>query len=142
MLSRRDLMTMIVETVAVCDITILNEDRCLPIEVCLPSDRTLVRQLAQLVQGLLDSYSHEESPEFGASCIGKSEAYIAVARKFSRDPMRRKANLARIEAALASLMESDDAYRLIANARHRELDEMRDIALSLSNPQQGEKRAS
>jgi hypothetical protein len=135
-------MAMIVDTVAVQDIEILQEDRCLPPEVCLPQERTLVRRIAGLVQGLLDSYSHEESPEFRASCMGKSDAYVAVARKFTRDPMHRKANLTRVEAALARLVESNEAYHLIANHRHNQLDEIREIAHTLSNPQGCEKQAS
>ena len=50
------------------------------------------------------------------------------------DAEKRKRATKRLGEALAAILESDDAYTLVATGLHHRLDELKDLAESLAGP--------
>jgi hypothetical protein len=134
-LSRAELLKLLVALIRMNDSQVLSTDEGLPPDVSAPEDRKKVRDLRGLLIAIRRFFDYTESPEFLESIEGKSDAVGAMRRKLASHPMRKKEYLDRLDTALESLLTSRDAYRLVAAKRHGDVDGIRRILSSLSNPQ-------
>jgi hypothetical protein len=124
-LSKPDLLTMLVGLSSMNDTASVDEGRCLTSEVCTKEDRAAVREVAHSLDQLLKGFSYTASPEFARAVGGKSAAVLAMQRRLAEEPLRRAEHRARLIGALAGLLSKDEAYDLLPEARHQILDRIR-----------------
>lgn len=133
MLSKADLLKLLVALIRMSDSHVLSTDEGLPAEVCAPGDRDKVRHLRGLLIPIRRFFDYTESPEFLESIEGKSDTASALRRKLASDPVKKKEQLARLDRSLESLLTSSDAFRLVRARDHGTLQEIQRILSSLSN---------
>jgi hypothetical protein len=134
MLSKGELVTLLVAWSSMNDADLVDDDACLSVEVCHQSDRAAVRRAARLVDHLRKRFSYVESPRFLHTLAGKSDSYAAMRRKLEDQPTKRVVHLASFNAALRSVLSSRDAYDLVPAERHAELDALADVLRRVGNP--------
>ena len=116
------------------DADLASRDEGLPNEVCLPADRSIVRELRAYILPLRQSFEYTRSPEFRSSVAGKSAALQGMQEKLARDPVRRQGQVERFDKALESVLNSDEAFELLPEEQHGVLLRVRALAQSLGNP--------
>ena len=130
--TREEVLGLTLALIRTGDAELVNEDRCLPKEVCAPADRPKVRRAVAILSDVVHEYDYTASQEFQAANQGKSPAYEQMRRKLESDPVKRSERLERLEAALRNLLASDDAYELIPSDKRKALDEVRELIGALS----------
>lgn len=139
MLSKHDLLTLLVAWSSMNDARLAEEDACLSIEVCSPEDRPAVRRAARLIDHLRQRFSYVESPMFRREVQDKSEAYVTMRRRLESEPTKRAAHLQSFTSALRCILSSRDAYDLVPTERHPELDALGSLLHQLANPDASER---
>ena len=134
MLSRSELLRMIVDLCSVNDIEILGDPRALPEEICATEDRDIVRNMASIILCLLDDFDYQRSPEFNDLIQGRSAAFVAMKKRIASDAVKRDEQRKRVEKALGDLLANDDAYKLLPKEHHTILSELVGFAQALRNP--------
>jgi hypothetical protein len=132
-LSKNELVTLLVSWSCMSDTALADDDACLPEEVCHRNDRAAVRRAARLVDHLRNRFSYVESPRFSRGQAGKSSAYAAMRRKLEDAPTKRVNHLESFSAALRSILSSREAYDFVPAQRHNELDALVDILRQVGN---------
>ncbi len=134
MLTKSQLMKVLVDIATVNDVSVLDEERNLPIEICAPEDRQTVRRMAALMADLLRAFVYESSLEFERSVAGKSSAVVAMKRRLASDPVKRSEQQRRLECALGEILSNDDAYALVTKEDHGSIRSLVELASRLRNP--------
>src|SRR3954466_7050287 len=134
LLTKSQLIKLLVDVAAVNDVVILNEDRNLPAEVCAPEDRATVRRMAAVMMDLLRTFDYERSTEFGDAIAGKSSAVVAMKRRLASAPVRRAEQRRRFEAALGDMLSGTTVYSLAPREGHEGIRNLIDLAGRLRNP--------
>jgi hypothetical protein len=139
MLTKHDLVTLLVAWSSMNDAGLAEEDGCLSIEVCSPEDRPAVRRAARLIDHLRKRFSYLESPIFRRELQGKSEAVATMRTRLEDEPTKRVAHLQAFTSALRSILSSRDVYDLVPIERHAELDALASILEQVANPDEGQR---
>jgi hypothetical protein len=87
-----------------------------------------------IVDNLRREYSYVESPEFEGVIEGRGPALRAMHRKLAADPGKQAQQKKRLDQALADLLTSDDAFRLVRTSSHGALLRLRTILTAIANP--------
>jgi hypothetical protein len=133
MLTKHQLLKLLVDVAAANDVAILAEDRNLPPEICKPSDRATIRGMAKIVQELSQSFDYSLSPEFQKDTEGKSASVVAMKRRFAADPVKRAELRRRFEGALGEILSGDEILRLLPVDKHRAVRNIIELAAGLGN---------
>lgn len=134
MLTKSQLMRLLVDLAAVNDVALLDEDRALPPEVCGSEDRQTVRRMARIIADVLRRYDYERSPEFEEAVAGRSSAVVAMKRRLTSDPVKRAEHRRRLEGALGEVLTSDAAvYLLVPKEQHGAIRSLIELAGLLRN---------
>ena len=134
MLTKSQLIKLLVDVTAVNDLPVLDEDRNLPTEVCVREDRQTVRRMVKIVAGLLREFEYEKSPEFEEAVAGKSHAVVTMKRRLASDPKKRSDYRRQMEEALGNVLTNDAVYSLVPKGQHYALRDLADLARGLRNP--------
>jgi hypothetical protein len=89
------------------------------------------RSMRAGIVAILAAYDYTASPDFLKSTAGKSEAAVAMKRRFESEPVKRVAHRKKLVAALAALPESRAVYELVVVEHHEQLDELTRVIDSL-----------
>jgi len=116
------------------DTGLVDDDRLLAADVCVPEDRALIREAAYAIRSLLGEFSYLKSPEFQERITGKSSAVAAMHRRLAAEPVRKKEHSERFEVALAALWVSDEAYQLAGPEQQASLMRLKTIVAAVRNP--------
>lgn len=134
MLSKAQLLQVLVETAAVNDAHILFEDRNLPEEMCRPEDRETVRRITTILDGLLKRFDYRKSCEFKRGVDGKSAAYAEMMARFAQDPVKRSDHLRRFETLLSEVIGNPAVFDLVDEEQEADLRSLLELASRLGNP--------
>ena len=137
MLTKVELVTLLVAWSSMNDMGLADEDTSLSAEICSPVDRAPVRRAARLVDHLRKRFSYVESPLFVRELQGKSAAYATMRKKLEDEPTRRAAHLQSFTSALRSILSSREAYDLVPTERHTELAALAGLLRQVGNPDEG-----
>jgi hypothetical protein len=132
MLTKQQLIGVIVAMTRSNDLPVLNVPGFLNEEFCFPGDSPLVRRMATIVEELYDGFDYAQSPEFLKSLEGKSESYKAMRLKLLT-PAKKTEMLKRYSDAVAGILESDEVYALTEPDKHKRLKELRALLVEVSN---------
>jgi hypothetical protein len=132
-------MKLLVDVAAVNDVPMLREDRNLPLEICVPEDRTTVRKMAGLVAEVLRAFDYERSPEFEEAVAGESSAVVAMKRRLASDSVKRVEQQQRLETALGDVLSRDAVYMLVPKEHHMAIRNLVELATRLRNPIDGDR---
>jgi len=130
MLTRDQLLKMLVGLRKVNDIDLVDVDEVLRVS-CRESDRKTVRSMAAAIDSIYGSFDYTKSPEFESKLQGKSNAVREMQLRLLNSEKRADA-LRRLADAITSVLHGDDAYQLVARNQHHHLDELRTLAMSIS----------
>lgn len=133
MLTRSQLMKLLVDVASVNDVQVLDEDRNLPIEICAPEDRQTVRRMVATMADVLRAFDYERSPEFEDAVAGKSSAVVAMKRRLASDPIKRAQQRRRLEGALGEVLSNGDAYALVPTEHHGAIRSLIELSDRLHN---------
>ncbi len=128
------MLKMLVGLKEVNDLDLVQGDAVLAAS-CPESDNVIVRAMAAIVEDIYDGFDYESSPEFLQKIDGKSEQVQTMHRKLL-DNEKLKAAKKRLGECITKLLEMDDAYNLVAVAHHHRLDELKELAESLTGSAQ------
>ncbi len=133
MLSKQQLIGLLVGLKRVNDIELINDQAVLSNEVCLDGDRGLVRRMAFIVNELYETFDYSRSPEFLRSTEGKSAEFKAMRQRLLT-PTKRIEVQRRLGHALERVWESDEVFELIEPSRLGRIKELRNLLCEVSNP--------
>ena len=134
MLTKAELVELLVAWSSMGDVDLVDEDACLSAEVCHPADRPRVRRAARLLHNVRGRFSYVESPRFLQEVAGKSDAYCAMRKNLEDQPIKRRQHRSSFNAALASILSSREVFELVPPDRHPELDSLVDELQHCRNP--------
>lgn len=134
MLTKRELLALIVSFASMNDAALLEDDRGLPPTVCNPDDRPAVRRALRIIQGLRARFSFPESPRFASEVQGRSTAYVTLRATMENEPVKKARHVAAFDAALAAVLSSSEAFELVPAARHPELAVLQSLLRQVANP--------
>jgi hypothetical protein len=134
LLTKRELASLLVGWSRTNDMHLADDDGCLTDEVCHPADRGAVRRAARIVHLLRQRFSYLEAPMFQRSLAGKGASFRQMKRRLEDDPKRRAVHACAFDGALSSVLTSGEAYDLVPNGRHVELDTLVELLRGLGNP--------
>lgn len=134
MLTKSEVMGLLVGLARANDADLLNQDACLPSDVCAETDRAAVRRAASLVDHLVKHFSYVETPTFREIVAGKSEAYVKMRTRIECAPARHVEHQRHFEHALANVLNTSDILNLVPEARIEDVETLRVTVASLSNP--------
>lgn len=135
MLTKGEVATLLVAWSSMNDIQLADNDACLPQDVCSPEDRVHVRRAATLVDRLRTDFSFVKSPRFQRQVEGKSAAFSAMKQKLEDEPSKRAQHARLFDAALNSILASEEVYDLVPAERHADLRELQARLQRLGNPE-------
>jgi hypothetical protein len=133
MLSKQQLIGMLVGLKRVNDIDLVEDRAVLNHRVCLEGDILLVRRMAGIVNELYDTFNYSRSPEFLRSIEGKSAEFKSMREKLLT-PAKRNEIQRRLDQALEQIMSSDEVFELIEPGRQERIKELRNLLGEVSNP--------
>ncbi len=134
MLTKQELVQLLVGWSRTNDVHLSDDDGCLTIEVCRPADRETLRSAVRIIHALRQGFSYLESPVFQRSVAGRSVSFSQMKRRLEDDPTRRAIHASALDGALTVILTSREAYDLVPNGRHVELDTLVKLLRSMSNP--------
>ncbi len=132
MLTRNEILKMLVGLQEINDPNLIHDDAVLA-ENCLESDNVKVRAMAALVEDIYRRFDYASSPEFLRRINGKSEQHQTMHRKLLDNVKLREAKQ-RLGASMTRILETDDVYDLVAVTDHHCLDQLKELAESLTDP--------
>src|SRR5262245_28033216 len=124
-----DVLKVLVGLYEVNDLKLI-EDPLVAKAVCDPQLLPLARKMASGIEAIFASFQYEDSPEFSAAMEGKSAKYREMSIRLLT-PEKRRSLKGRLGFAIAEILESDEAYRLIPTESHCRLDELKSAARSI-----------
>ncbi len=128
MLNHIEILKLLVGLREVNDLDLAGDDRVLGASV--PAAKAeAVRAMVEVIDCLYADFDYEASAEFRQKIAGKSSQVQAMHRKLL-DQAKLKAIQKRLGEALIHVVETDDAYQLIAPAHHGQLDQLRRLAMA------------
>lgn len=134
MLTKREVLSLVVGLIATQDAELLGSDAVLSSQVCHEHDRECIREFGLLVSTIVSSWTYELSPEFTSKTVGTSEAYgDYLAKSLSRGDNRRHL-FERLFGSLTKLLDDDSVFSLVQTDYHKQLDDARCRFATLSNP--------
>lgn len=131
MLPGIEILKMIVGLKEVNDLDLL-EDAVLN-TICVASDKTTIQAMAAIIDLIYDEFDYESSPEFLQKIEGKSEQLQAMFRKLLDKEKLNEARK-RLGRSITAILNSRDAYNLVAVPHHQRLRELKELTESLSEP--------
>ena len=127
--SKADLLRLLVGLRQVNDLDLIEDPSVLAL-IDGDSLRSIARRLAVVIDHIHTDFRYERSPEFLAKVEGKSdqvrEMHVRILKSKSQDKMGQ-----RLASSLVAILDSDEAYRLVAAENHHLLDELKELALSI-----------
>jgi len=133
MLTKEEIIKMLVGLEATNDLDLVNDDKVLSIAVCSKSDRAKVKQMASLLSELFLSFNYEKSPEFQKSILGKSTKYREMKLRLISDPTKTKNYKRRLADAFINF-NTKELGELIKTGEHEKVKLIYSIMEEISNP--------
>lgn len=129
MLTRMQLLKMLVGLKKANDIDRVGDDDVVRVS-CNDADREAVRAMTAIINQIYCHFDYANSPEFLERLEGKSEQVQSMHRKLLTAEKRAN-SIHRLGDAIISILDSDDAYRLIPADDHHLLIELKSVVVRI-----------
>ncbi len=129
MLTRNEILKMIVGLKEVNDLDLLKDDTLLNVSR-FDLDKKTVRAMSIIIDKIFNEFDYEHSPEFIQKIAGKSEQVQCMHRKLL-DQEKLKQVQKRLGESITSILDSDDAFSLVPAVYHQHLEDLKKLAQSL-----------